>query len=79
VDSASIYDIAPTLLYLLDQNVPDDMDGRVLSEAIAEQHLSANPMRTVTASTNGRASEVEFSPEENADVLERLKQLGYVG
>ena len=79
VDSASIYDIAPTLLYLLDQNVPDDMDGRVLSEAIAEQHLSANPMRTVAASTNGRASEVEFSPEENADVLERLKQLGYVG
>lgn len=79
VDSASIYDIAPTLLYLLDQNVPDDMDGRVLSEAIAEQHLSANPMRTVIASTNGRASEVEFSPEENAEVLERLKQLGYVG
>jgi predicted AlkP superfamily phosphohydrolase/phosphomutase len=79
VDSASIYDIAPTLLYLLDQNLPDDMDGRVLSEAIAERHLSANPMRTVTASANGRASEVEFSPEENADVLERLKQLGYVG
>src|SRR5262249_7594291 len=79
LEAASIYDVTPTLLYLLDLPIPDDLDGRILSEAITEEHLSAYPMRTVTASRNRGVREVEFSPEENADVLERLKQLGYVG
>jgi hypothetical protein len=81
LELASIYDMAPTLLYLLDQNVPDDMDGRVLSEVISEAHLQANPLRVSAASERAEPSdgELEFSPEENVEMIERLKQLGYIG
>jgi hypothetical protein len=79
LELASIYDIAPTLLYLLDQDIPDDMDGRVLAEVISEEFLSANPIRLSAQSDSTAPSELEFSPEENAEVIERLKHLGYIG
>lgn len=76
---AQIYDIAPTLLYLLGQGVPEDMDGHVLSDAISEDFLNAHPIRFTSADETTDSRELEFSPEENADVIERLKQLGYIG
>jgi predicted AlkP superfamily phosphohydrolase/phosphomutase len=79
LESARIYDIAPTLLYLLDETVPDDMDGRVLFEAISETYRAAHPVRIGDRGESKQSSELEFSPEENAEVLERLKHLGYIG
>lgn len=79
IKSASIYDVAPTVLYLLDQSVPDDMDGRVLTELISDEYLNANALRRSSHTDAERSAELEFTPEENADVLERLKQLGYIG
>jgi len=79
LELASIYDIAPTLLYLLDQNIPDDMDGRVLAEIVSEEFVRANPIRLSAQSVSTQPSELEFSPEENAEVIERLKHLGYIG
>jgi predicted AlkP superfamily phosphohydrolase/phosphomutase len=78
LEGARIYDMAPTLLYLMDQGVPDDMDGRVLGEAISEDHLNANPVRRSAQGESERPGEMEYSPEENADVIERLKGLGYI-
>jgi predicted AlkP superfamily phosphohydrolase/phosphomutase len=77
--SARIYDIAPTLLYLLDETVPDDMDGRVLFEAISKEYRAAHSVRLSDRGESKRSSELEFSPEENAEVVERLKHLGYIG
>ncbi len=79
IDSATIYDVTPTLLYLLDQSVPDDMDGRVLTEMISDEYLRDNTIRLSANGNVEQSSELEFTPEENADVLERLKQLGYIG
>ncbi len=76
---AGIYDIAPTLLYLLGEGVPDDMDGRVLTDAISEEFLNANSIRLTAEGDSTQSRELEFSPEENADVIDRLKQLGYIG
>lgn len=76
---AGIYDIAPTLLYLLGEAVPDDMDGRVLTDAISTEFLNANAIRLTAHGESTQPRELEFSPEENADVLDRLKQLGYIG
>jgi predicted AlkP superfamily phosphohydrolase/phosphomutase len=77
--NAQIYDIAPTLLFLLSQSVPEDMDGRVLTDAITEEFMDANRIRFSSGDESTSGPEHEFSPEENADVLERLKQLGYIG
>jgi predicted AlkP superfamily phosphohydrolase/phosphomutase len=76
---AKIYDVAPTLLYLLGEGLPGDLDGRVLSEIISEQFTSARPVRFAEGrSSKGRPS-VEFTDEENAQIIESLKNLGYTG
>lgn len=75
----SIYDVTPTILYLSGYEVPEDMDGEVLSQIISEDFLSANPVRFTAQSNTDATGEVVLSAEENADVIERLKSLGYMG
>ncbi len=41
---ASIMDIAPTILYLMGQPIPSDMDGKVLLEIIDEDFKTMNPV-----------------------------------
>ncbi|HZM88326.1 MAG TPA: alkaline phosphatase family protein [Blastocatellia bacterium] len=79
LDGARIYDMAPTLLYLTGHGIPDDMDGRVLQEMISGDYSRAHPVRFSMASDNQQTNGVEYSEDENADVIERLKSLGYVG
>jgi len=79
LEAARIYDIAPTLLYLTGQSVPDDMDGRVLTEMISVEYSSTHPVRLAAAGADQRTPGADFSDEDNADVIERLKSLGYVG
>ncbi len=43
VEGASIMDIAPTILYLLGQPIPQDMDGKVLLDMIDGDFKSNNP------------------------------------
>jgi hypothetical protein len=45
ISGASIYDIAPTVLYLLGLAVPEDMEGEVLVDAFDPAWLEANPVR----------------------------------
>jgi predicted AlkP superfamily phosphohydrolase/phosphomutase len=79
LDAARIYDMMPTLLYLTGEAVPDDVDGRILTEMISAEHLEAHPIRFTIQSDHGPADEIELSEAENSDVIERLKSLGYVG
>jgi len=37
ISGARIIDLAPTILHLMNVPVPDDMDGRVLTEALVTQ------------------------------------------
>ena len=78
--AASIVDIAPTVLHLLGQQVPDDMDGRVLEEMLDADFVSAHPVRMRPAgdgAADGPAQR-DYSDEEEAEVLERLRDLGYL-
>jgi len=47
LDGASIYDIYPTVLYLLGLPVPKDAAGKVLLEALDPDFVQAHPVRTV--------------------------------
>ena len=76
---AHIVDVAPTILYLMGQSLPDDLDGRVLADIISDEYLNATPIRFTAQSRDDRSGEVEFSPEENAEIIESLKNLGYIG
>jgi predicted AlkP superfamily phosphohydrolase/phosphomutase len=75
----SIYDVTPTILYLSGHEVPEDMDGQILESIIDENFLKANPLRFAAQAGVDDAREAEYTDEENAEVIERLKSLGYMG
>ncbi len=45
LEGARIYDVAPTILYLFDFPIPEDLDGRVLTEIFIESEISARKPR----------------------------------
>src|SRR4030095_9791553 len=45
ITGARLIDFAPTLLYLLGQPVPRDMDGKVLSDLFQPEYLQSHPIR----------------------------------
>lgn len=79
IEGANIVDIAPTALHLLGLAVPNDMDGRVLVEAIEEDALALNPVM-VERAVQGERTETEspYSKEDEEKIRQRLKDLGYL-
>ena len=77
VNNARIIDLAPTILHILDVPVPEDMDGRVLAEALTPE-LRGKAAQVGAAATTSTAP-VDFTAEEQAEVEDRLRALGYLG
>jgi predicted AlkP superfamily phosphohydrolase/phosphomutase len=73
----SIYDIAPTMLALLEQPVPKGLDGGVVEAALSPEWLRAHPLST-TAASGARAGGGEYSEDEALAVAEHLRGLGYI-
>jgi len=79
--NASIYDITPTLLHLLDLPVAKDMQGNVLTGAIDPKFLEKRPARYVDTYENKkpeRAPKPIRSPEDEKIIKERMRSLGYI-
>ncbi|MDX1520934.1 MAG: alkaline phosphatase family protein [Anaerolineae bacterium] len=80
----SIEDIAPTILYLMRLPVPEDLDGRVLTEIISNKFQAANPVqRCAPLGVWPSAAEAKFvdegmSEDEEAEIRDRLQALGYI-
>ena len=76
----SILDLAPTILALLGLPVAKDMDGRVISEAIDSEYLSA--MEPGVIESYGRrlikSSDLEKKSKADKALIEKLKSLGYI-
>ena len=77
IQGARIIDVAPTILYALGTAVPDDMDGRVLTDVFKEEFLTGHSI-TYTKSSFAERRENVFSEEEDIKVRERLRGLGYM-
>jgi predicted AlkP superfamily phosphohydrolase/phosphomutase len=78
IAGASVLDVAPTVLYLLGQPIPIEMDGRVLSDIIEPELLRRYPVRTTTGTADATETGSGYSEEEARIVGERLRGLGYV-
>jgi len=79
VQGANMLDVAPTVLYALDLAVPDNMEGRVLSEALDPALVAARPLRREPALAGPDASaEHAYSVGEEAEIAGRLAALGYI-
>jgi arylsulfatase A-like enzyme len=76
--SPTVFDVTPTLLYLLGLPVGKDMDGRVLTEAIIPEVLAERQVAWVeTHDTGMRGGEPRPSPIDD-DIVKELQMLGYV-
>jgi predicted AlkP superfamily phosphohydrolase/phosphomutase len=79
VENARIMDLTPTILHLMGLPVPDDMDGRVLSEALTVRRPVEYEREMVAEVAAAPRAEGELSAEEIAEVEKRLRSLGYLG
>ena len=82
LDLLSILDVAPIVLHGLGLSVPADLEGRVPEAAFEPAALEARRVR-IGPPTNGRAPQgsdapASMTPEDEAVVVERLQQLGYI-
>ncbi|OIO91493.1 MAG: hypothetical protein AUJ92_16395 [Armatimonadetes bacterium CG2_30_59_28] len=80
LDQASIMDIAPTLLYLLNLPIPSDMDGKLLREALWPEHMHRHPalVTDVEQPAYRERGKTPYSAQDAASMKERLKGLGYL-
>jgi predicted AlkP superfamily phosphohydrolase/phosphomutase len=79
LQGARIVDLAPTILYLLGLPVPDDMDGRVLAEALRQERLDAQPIESVPAAdVSTGPPENELNEQQEEEIKDRLRALGYL-
>lgn len=78
LDGARIIDLAPTILYRMGLPVPENMDGRVLTEMFEPAFVHATPVRQAETETAHRDPEHELLPEEQAEIEARLRSLGYL-
>lgn len=80
---AQIFDLAPTILHLMGETVPQDMDGRVLTEALgpeyAEVQLAEKLQSPEGSPMPSAAVDEALSDEDRERIVERLRGLGYVG
>jgi len=76
----SILDVAPLMLHELGLPIPDALEGRLITEAIDAQSLAARPPRRdgSTESIADVRSDVVLDEQAEAEILDRLRALGYV-
>jgi len=76
--TAGIADVAPTILYLLGEPVPTELEGRLLSEAIDGALLDRRPPEYVDAAPVEVGAPRRYDEAGAAEVEERLRSLGYL-
>ncbi len=78
-----IEDMAPTIIHLLGLPVPDDMDGRVLTEILTSESLQVHPIEMMPSPGKWPSEEEaeyiveDLSFDDAEAVRDRLRALGY--
>lgn len=79
---ASIYDLTPTILYLLGLPLAEDMDGKILTEAIKSDFLKEFPISYIPTYEDEPRGELKSKViKEDIKIeeeMEKLKSLGYI-
>jgi hypothetical protein len=84
LQGAQIVDLAPTILHLMGEPVPQDMDGRVLTQVLTPEYAEVllperELLPSVPSPEGSTTADEALSGEEAELVLSRLRALGYVG
>lgn len=70
-DAGSLVDVLPSVLYLLEQPAPEHVDGRVMTAMCAADFVERHPVQYFDFN--------EASEEEEGVIVDRLRDLGYLG
>jgi predicted AlkP superfamily phosphohydrolase/phosphomutase len=73
-------DVTAMILYLAGVPLLEDMDGRVIEEAVDDTYLNEHPItfQSAVAPSSEGSSGLWSTPEEETQIRERLKELGYL-
>jgi predicted AlkP superfamily phosphohydrolase/phosphomutase len=81
IHGAQIPDVTCTLLYLLGLDIPRDMDGRVLLEALSDSFIESNPVNIVDPLVDYPSTRQDIdllTRQETEKVEAKLRGLGYI-
>ena len=76
--AAEIADVAPTILYLLSQPLPTDLDGRLVTEGIDPALLEQRPPEYADLEGVSVGEVESYAAADEESVEERLRSLGYL-
>jgi len=83
LQGADVYDLYPTVLYLLGLPVPKDVEGKILLEALDPGFVQLHPVRTVPSYRGLGPSPglpgVRRDSTMNEREIDKLRSLGYIG
>jgi predicted AlkP superfamily phosphohydrolase/phosphomutase len=77
LDPPSLADVLPTAVHLLGAPLPDDLDGRVLLEALEPDFVAAHPV-CIAAREGGAGERVALPADDEGEMRKFLQGLGYV-
>lgn len=82
IEDAGLIDLTPTILHLFGEQIPQDMDGRVLTDIFTDSFQVRRPVEYSDDAANvAQSSGVEssgYTDEEEEEIKEQLRQLGYI-
>jgi len=79
VKDIHLMDIAATVLYLLGEAVPEDMDGMARTDIFTDDFVAANPLRYCGGDKETTDKGEGLNSDEAEEIKRRLKALGYLG
>ncbi len=79
IEEAGIEDLAPTILYAMSTPIPQDMDGRPLTEVFSEEHREKVPVVYSEEDSSRALGDDGYTEEGEEEITERLRGLGYLG
>jgi len=78
IRGAGVADVTPTVLHLMGQPVPSDLDGRPLEDFLTPEFRKVHPVRRTAAGEGPPVAAEPYDEESRAQVEARLKDLGYL-
>jgi predicted AlkP superfamily phosphohydrolase/phosphomutase len=75
---AHVYDVFPTICYLLGLPISEDGEGDVVWHAFASEFVRQHPVQSIKSYGARSLRDLPFAPELDRDHLERLRSLGYL-